>query len=58
MNNLSNSNFFMKKLLLLSALCFSFVGMSAQLNVSFVGDLPYAQELSDIWGYAAPDGTH
>ena len=57
MNNLSNSNFFMKKLLLLSALCFSFVGMSAQLNVSFVGDLPYAQELSDIWGYAAPDGT-
>ena len=47
----------MKKLLLLSALCFSFFSMSAQLNVSFVGDLPYSEELSDIWGYAAPDGT-
>ncbi len=47
----------MKKLLLLSALCFSFFSMTAQLNVSFVGDLPYSEELSDIWGYAAPDGT-
>lgn len=47
----------MKKLLLLSALFFSFFSMSAQLNVSFVGDLPYSEELSDIWGYAAPDGT-
>lgn len=48
---------FMKKFLLLSALCFSFFSMTAQLNVSFVGGLPYTQELSDIWGYAAPDGT-
>ncbi len=47
----------MKKILLLSALCFSFFSMTAQLNVSFVGDLPYTQDLSDIWGYAAPDGT-
>lgn len=29
----------------------------AQLNVSYVGDLPYDEDLSDIWGYVAPDGT-
>ena len=27
------------------------------LNVSFVGNLAYDVELSDIWGYQAPDGT-
>lgn len=47
----------MKKILLLSTLCLSFFSMTAQLNVSFVGDLSYSEELSDIWGYAAPDGT-
>ena len=47
----------MQKLLLLSALCFSFFSLTAQLNISYVGDLPYSEELSDIWGYAAPDGT-
>jgi choice-of-anchor B domain-containing protein len=47
----------MKKLLLLSALCFSFFYLTAQLNVSYVGGLPYSEELNDIWGYAAPDGT-
>jgi choice-of-anchor B domain-containing protein len=47
----------MKKILLFSALCFSFFSITAQLNVSYVGDLPYTQDLSDIWGYAAPDGT-
>ena len=31
--------------------------MTAQLNVTYVGDLPYTQDLSDIWGYAHPDGT-
>ncbi|MFK7775722.1 MAG: choice-of-anchor B family protein [Saprospiraceae bacterium] len=47
----------MKKSLLLSVLCFYFFSLSAQLNISYVGDLPYSEELSDIWGYAAPDGT-
>ncbi len=27
------------------------------LNVSFVGQVNYSQSLSDVWGYAAPDGT-
>ena len=27
------------------------------LNVSLVGQLDYPQTLSDVWGYAAPDGT-
>ena len=31
--------------------------LHAQLNVSLVGELPYTQDLNDIWGYAAPDGT-
>ncbi|NNC83342.1 MAG: choice-of-anchor B family protein [Flavobacteriales bacterium] len=30
---------------------------SAQLNVSYVGNITYSQSLSDIWGYTAPDGT-
>ena len=30
---------------------------TAQLNMSLVGQLPYADDLNDIWGYAAPDGT-
>ncbi len=47
----------MKRIFLLSALCLSFFSITAQLNVSYVGDLPYSQDLSDIWGYAAPDGT-
>ena len=29
----------------------------AQLNVSFIGNLPYNESLNDIWGYEAPDGT-
>ena len=31
--------------------------IQAQLNMSLVGQLPYTQDLNDIWGYAAPDGT-
>lgn len=31
--------------------------ISAQLNVSYVGNIGYDQDLSDIWGYASPDGT-
>ncbi|NND95089.1 MAG: choice-of-anchor B family protein [Flavobacteriales bacterium] len=29
----------------------------AQLNVTYVGNITYSQNLSDIWGYTAPDGT-
>ncbi len=27
------------------------------LNLSFVGQVEYSQDLSDIWGYVAPDDT-
>lgn len=47
----------MKKLLLLLSICFFTYQINAQLNVSYVGDLPYPTDLSDIWGYQAPDGT-
>ena len=48
----------MKKLLFIFALCFFGTQLIAQLNVSFVGSLGYDnQELSDIWGYRAPDST-
>lgn len=29
----------------------------AQLNLSYVGNITYNEELSDIWGYVAPDST-
>ncbi len=49
----------MKKLILLTLLFtsgFAF-NSNAQLNMNFVGQLEYTQDLNDIWGYAAPDGT-
>ncbi len=47
----------MKRLLfLVLTVCLS-VEMFAQLNVSYVGEINYNQSLSDVWGYAAPDGT-
>lgn len=42
-------------LLLFFSLCSFFT--YAQLNMSFVGQIDYDQDLSDCWGYAAPDGT-
>ncbi len=44
---------------ILPFLVFLFLGFcaSAQLNMSFVGSYQYDLDLSDIWGYAAPDGT-
>ena len=30
---------------------------NAQLNMNLIGQLEYTQDLNDIWGYAAPDGT-
>lgn len=47
----------MKKLLFFAFFFISFFSLNAQLNVSYVGDFPYNEDLSDIWGYAAPDGT-
>jgi choice-of-anchor B domain-containing protein len=47
----------MKKLLSLLSFFFFLGYASAQFNVTYVGDLEYAQDLSDIWGYVAPDGT-
>lgn len=31
--------------------------MFSQLNMTYRGNITYNQELSDIWGYAAPDGS-
>ena len=31
--------------------------MFGQLNMTYRGNITYNQELSDIWGYAAPDGS-
>jgi hypothetical protein len=28
----------------------------AQQNLNLVGQLPYTSDLSDVWGYVAPDG--
>ncbi len=36
---------------------FGFLQLEAQLNVNYISDLPYDADLSDIWGWAAPDGT-
>lgn len=49
----------MKKCLfsLFSLLLLCTLNLSAQLNVSFAGSLEYDNELNDIWGYVAPDGT-
>lgn len=36
---------------------FTSAGLFSQLNMTYVGNISYDQELSDIWGYAAPDGS-
>lgn len=48
----------MKRIFLLPAfLIFISLSTFAQLNMSYVGSYQYNFELSDIWGYASPDGT-
>ncbi len=37
--------------------CFSIFSSNAQLNLSYVADLTYDEDLSDIWGFRHPDGT-
>ncbi len=45
-----------KAITLLLFACFSFP-LFSQLNMSYVGDLDYDVDASDIWGYVAPDST-
>ncbi|MCB0519507.1 MAG: choice-of-anchor B family protein [Lewinellaceae bacterium] len=47
----------MKKTVVLLLFPFLSFAAAAQLNMTFAGSYQYDQELSDIWGYAAPDGT-
>ena len=47
----------MKQTVLLFFLCLGFLGSDAQLNLSYVSDFTYNQDLSDVWGYQHPDGT-
>lgn len=46
----------MKSILSLFLVSFSLT-MFAQLNTSLTGQLQYNQQLNDVWGYVAPDGT-
>lgn len=48
----------MKKTILSLGLLLSVVGLAAQsLNVTLRDQLSYPQDLNDVWGYVAPDGT-
>lgn len=48
----------MKRFSLLCCICMLWAGQTmAQLNVSFVSQFEYNENLNDIWGYVAPDGT-
>ncbi len=41
---------------LILLLCCGFFAQ-AQLNITYLSNLPYNNTLNDIWGYVAPDGT-
>lgn len=45
------------RILLTALITLTTMAVQAQLNASLVGRLEYNQELNDIWGYVAPDGT-
>ncbi len=47
----------MKKIVLLSLATFLGLQLQAQLNVTYLSNYQYGEVLSNIWGYAAPDGT-
>ncbi len=47
----------MKRIMTLFAICLMALTAQAQLNVTYISDLSYTQDLNDIWGYVAPDGT-
>lgn len=47
----------MKQFTTLLCTLFSCLMAFGQLNVSFVGQFDYDQDLSDVWGYVAPDST-
>ncbi|MFK7806283.1 MAG: choice-of-anchor B family protein, partial [Saprospiraceae bacterium] len=46
-----------KKMFAMVALLAATQVVFAQLNLTYISDLPYNQDLNDIWGYVAPDGT-
>jgi choice-of-anchor B domain-containing protein len=50
-------NRFLRPAALLVLTCLSAACTRAQGNLDLVGYLPYAQNLSDVWGYVAGDGT-
>jgi choice-of-anchor B domain-containing protein len=45
-----------KKILLLTLLFCGMGSVNAQLNLTYQGQVNYNENLSDIWGYAAPNG--
>jgi choice-of-anchor B domain-containing protein len=47
----------MKRILTLLALFYTAYSGFSQLNMTYVGNITYNQNLSDIWGYVAPDET-
>ena len=47
----------MKKTLLLFSLVICSFALFGQLNMTYVSNVTYNQDLNDIWGYVAPDGT-
>ena len=47
----------MKKTLLLFSFVLFNMSLFGQLNMTYISDLTYTQDLNDIWGYVAPDGT-
>ena len=49
----------MKRLFTFCILLFlgGFQLINAQLNVTYQGNIEYDEELSDIWGYVAPDNS-
>jgi len=47
----------MKRIVTLLAICLLALNTQAQLNINYISDLTYSEDLNDIWGYVAPDGT-
>ena len=47
----------MKKTLLLFSFVLFNIALFGQLNMTYISDVSYNEDLNDIWGYVAPDGT-
>ncbi len=46
----------MKKTLLLFSLVFIHISLFGQLNMTYISNVTYNEDLNDIWGYVAPNG--